>query len=116
MSSSATVSPSTRQGMGTILYAGGAAFRVWAPFASRVGVAGTYWASAVFPGILGGPCNLCNFFPLKYVKAMLLEFRRAACATLCLACGQSFEVSPLLPHHTSGTPTGSKPLSRACWG
>ena len=34
----------------------------------------------------------------------------------CLACGQSFEVSPLLPRPTSGTRTGSKPLSRACGG
>ena len=31
----------------------------------------------------------------------------------CLACGQSFEVSPLLLRPTSGTPTGSKPWSRA---
>jgi hypothetical protein len=34
----------------------------------------------------------------------------------CLACGQSFEVSPLLPRPTSGTRTGSKPLSKACGG
>lgn len=31
----------------------------------------------------------------------------------CLACGQSFEVSPLLRRPTSGTPTGSKPLWKA---
>ena len=51
MSSSATVSPSTRQGMGTILYAGGAAFRVWAPFASSVGVAGVFnaWSPTANP-------------------------------------------------------------------
>ncbi len=34
--------PSTRPGMGTILYPGGAAFRVWAPFASQVFVAGKF--------------------------------------------------------------------------
>lgn len=34
--------PSTRAGMGTMLYAGGAAFRVWAPFATSVCVAGTF--------------------------------------------------------------------------
>src|ERR1035438_10581261 len=34
----------------------------------------------------------------------------------CLACGQSFEVFPLLPRPTSGTRTGSKPLSKACGG
>jgi 1,4-alpha-glucan branching enzyme len=42
MGSNETVLPSTRQGMGTILYPGGAAFRVWAPFASNVCVAGTF--------------------------------------------------------------------------
>jgi len=42
MNSNETVLPSTRQGMGTILYPGGAAFRVWAPFASNVCVAGTF--------------------------------------------------------------------------
>ena len=34
----------------------------------------------------------------------------------CLGCGQSFEVSPLLPRLTSGTPTGCKPLLQACGG
>ena len=34
----------------------------------------------------------------------------------CLACGQSFEVSPLLPRPTSSTRTGSKPWSKACGG
>jgi hypothetical protein len=34
----------------------------------------------------------------------------------CLACGQSFEVSPLLPRPTSSTRTGSKPGSKACGG
>ena len=34
----------------------------------------------------------------------------------CLACGQSFEVSPLLPRLTSSTRTGSKPGSKACGG
>jgi 1,4-alpha-glucan branching enzyme len=34
--------PSSRQGMGTILFPGGVAFRVWAPFASRVFVAGSF--------------------------------------------------------------------------
>lgn len=32
----------------------------------------------------------------------------------CLGCGQSFEVSPLLPRPTSSTRTGSKPGSKAC--
>jgi 1,4-alpha-glucan branching enzyme len=37
--------------MGTILYAGGAAFRVWAPFASTVGVAGAFnaWSPTANP-------------------------------------------------------------------
>jgi 1,4-alpha-glucan branching enzyme len=37
--------------MGTILYTGGAAFRVWAPFASSVAVAGTFnnWSTAANP-------------------------------------------------------------------
>ena len=34
----------------------------------------------------------------------------------CLACGQSFEVSPLLPRRTSSTRTGFKPWSKACGG
>jgi len=42
------VAPTSRAGMGTILYPGGAAFRVWAPFADSVGVAGTFngWSPA----------------------------------------------------------------------
>lgn len=36
------VKPSTRPGLGTILYPGGAAFRVWAPFAPAVFVAGSF--------------------------------------------------------------------------
>jgi 1,4-alpha-glucan branching enzyme len=37
--------------MGTILYPGGAAFRVWAPFASAVFVAGTFnqWSPSAHP-------------------------------------------------------------------
>ena len=48
---STTVTPSARAGMGTILYPGGAAFRVWAPFASSVGVAGTFnsWSQTANP-------------------------------------------------------------------
>jgi transposase len=34
----------------------------------------------------------------------------------CLACGQSFEVSPFLPRRMSRTRTGSKPSSRICGG
>jgi hypothetical protein len=34
----------------------------------------------------------------------------------CLACGQSFEVSPLLPRRMSPTRTGCKRLSRTCGG
>lgn len=45
------VSPSTRPGMGSILYADGAAFRVWAPFAAGVAVAGSFnsWSSTAHP-------------------------------------------------------------------
>lgn len=45
------VSPSTRPGMGTILFSGGAAFRVWAPLASSIGVAGTFngWSTTANP-------------------------------------------------------------------
>ncbi len=43
--------PSTRPGMGTILYDGGAAFRVWAPFAKGVSVTGSFnnWSHAANP-------------------------------------------------------------------
>ena len=37
-----TVSPSSHTGMGAIVYQGGVAFRVWAPHASQVFVAGTF--------------------------------------------------------------------------
>jgi 1,4-alpha-glucan branching enzyme len=45
------VSPSKRPGMGTILFPGGVAFRVWAPFASDVFAAGTFnqWSSTANP-------------------------------------------------------------------
>ena len=44
-------SPTSRPGMGTILYPGGAAFRVWAPFAPAVFVAGTFnqWSATANP-------------------------------------------------------------------
>lgn len=43
--------PSTRPGMGTILFPGGAAFRVWAPFASQVFAVGTFnhWSTTAHP-------------------------------------------------------------------
>ena len=43
--------PSARPGMGTILYAGGVAFRVWAPFASSVFASGTFnqWNATANP-------------------------------------------------------------------
>lgn len=43
--------PTSRQGMGTILYPGGAAFRVWAPFASAVFAAGEFnqWSPSANP-------------------------------------------------------------------
>jgi len=43
--------PTARPGMGTILYDGGVAFRVWAPFASSVFAAGTFnqWDAAANP-------------------------------------------------------------------
>lgn len=46
-----TPSPSARQGMGTILFEGGAAFRVWAPFASAVFAAGAFnqWSATANP-------------------------------------------------------------------
>jgi 1,4-alpha-glucan branching enzyme len=45
------VSPSTRPGMGTILFPGGVAFRVWAPFTSSVCAAGTFnqWSPSANP-------------------------------------------------------------------
>jgi 1,4-alpha-glucan branching enzyme len=45
------VAPSTRPGMGTILFPGGVAFRVWAPFASSVCAAGTFnqWSPSAHP-------------------------------------------------------------------
>jgi 1,4-alpha-glucan branching enzyme len=48
---SVTAVPSTLPGMGSILYPGGAAFRVWAPFAASVSVAGTFneWDAAANP-------------------------------------------------------------------
>jgi 1,4-alpha-glucan branching enzyme len=43
--------PSTRQGMGTMLFPGGVAFRVWAPFAPQVFVAGSFnqWSPTAHP-------------------------------------------------------------------
>src|SRR6266403_1443143 len=45
------VAPAVRPGMGTILYPGGVAFRVWAPFASSVFAAGTFnqWSATANP-------------------------------------------------------------------
>jgi 1,4-alpha-glucan branching enzyme len=45
------VSPSGRPGMGTILFPGGVAFRVWAPFASSVCATGTFnqWSKSANP-------------------------------------------------------------------
>src|SRR6266853_2102429 len=47
----APATPSARPGMGTILYPGGVAFRVWAPFASSVFAAGSFnqWSSSANP-------------------------------------------------------------------
>src|SRR5258708_10723493 len=44
-------SPSIYPGMGTILFPGGAAFRVWAPFATAVSVAGDFnqWSDTANP-------------------------------------------------------------------
>jgi 1,4-alpha-glucan branching enzyme len=46
-----TVLPSARAGMGTILFPGGVAFRVWAPFALGVSVAGDFnqWSNTANP-------------------------------------------------------------------
>ena len=45
------VLPSCQPGMGSIPYDGGTAFRVWAPFASRVLVTGTFnnWSEKSHP-------------------------------------------------------------------
>jgi len=45
------VSPTARPGMGTILFPGGVAFRVWAPFASEVFAAGEFnqWSTTAHP-------------------------------------------------------------------
>src|SRR6266850_7919638 len=45
------VAPTARPGMGTILFPGGVAFRVWAPFASSVFAAGTFnkWSDTANP-------------------------------------------------------------------
>ena len=45
------VAPSAYPGMGTVLYPGGVAFRVWAPFASSVFAAGTFnqWSATANP-------------------------------------------------------------------
>jgi 1,4-alpha-glucan branching enzyme len=45
------VKPSSRPGMGTILYPGGVVFRVWAPFASDVFAAGAFnqWSTTANP-------------------------------------------------------------------
>lgn len=51
LTSPSTIQPSARPGMGTIIYPVGAAFRVWAPFATSVGVAGTFnaWSTTAHP-------------------------------------------------------------------
>src|SRR5918994_715042 len=43
--------PSQRPGMGAIVYDGGVAFRVWAPFADRVAVTGSFndWSETATP-------------------------------------------------------------------
>ena len=48
---STTILPATHHGMGTIRFPGGVAFRVWAPFASEVFVAGTFnqWSDSANP-------------------------------------------------------------------
>ena len=45
------IAASTRSGMGSIPYEGGTAFRVWAPFASAVNVAGDFnnWSTTKNP-------------------------------------------------------------------
>ena len=50
------VSPNSYPGMGTILIPGGVIFRVWAPFASAVFVAGTFnqWSETYHPFVSEG--------------------------------------------------------------
>src|SRR5262245_30047764 len=45
------IKPSTRPGLGSIPYSGGVTFRIWAPFAPRVHVAGSFngWSDSVNP-------------------------------------------------------------------
>ena len=51
MTTTASASPSARPGLGSILFPGGVAFRVWAPFASSVSAAGTFnqWSDSAHP-------------------------------------------------------------------
>ncbi len=51
LDSSISVAPTNRQGMGTMLFDGGVAFRVWAPFANQVFVTGTFnnWSKTKNP-------------------------------------------------------------------
>ena len=51
LATASAVAPSARPGMGTILFPGGVAFRVWAPFATEVFAAGTFnqWSSTANP-------------------------------------------------------------------
>jgi 1,4-alpha-glucan branching enzyme len=46
-----SMTASTRPGMGALLFAGGASFRVWAPFATKVCVAGSFngWSMTANP-------------------------------------------------------------------
>ena len=46
-----TIAPSSRPGMGAFPYSGGTAFRVWAPHAEQVAVAGTFndWSADATP-------------------------------------------------------------------
>ena len=56
---STPVAASAHPGMGTVLYPGGVAFRVWAPFASSVFAAGTFnqWSATAAPfASEGGGC------------------------------------------------------------
>ena len=56
MSTSAATAPSALPGMGSILFPGGVAFRVWAPFASSVSASGEFnqWSTTAHPFVNEG--------------------------------------------------------------
>src|SRR5689334_10061291 len=54
---SASLQASTRPGMGAVPYSGGVSFRVWAPYATRVWVAGDFNGFSATANELGNEFN-----------------------------------------------------------